>query len=85
MAYTNYSLVLHQARQLPPLGIPPPQPSCSIIGGNVDGLKGDLVGFQDCLEAGGGGDDVRGARGEGGVEVEGGICHVFSYLSRVVG
>lgn len=75
-AYANNSLKLHQTRQLASLGIPPPQSPRGIIGGNVDGLKGDLVGFKDCLEARGGGDDVRGTRGEGGVEIEGGICHV---------
>lgn len=75
--YTQDQAHLHQRRQLPHSAVlvlarpPSPQHARLLVGREVERLEGHAVGAEDGLEAGGGGDDVCGAGGEGGVDVEG--------------
>ena len=71
--YTNDESLFDQTRELPLARAPLPEPARLLVGRHVDRLERDAVGFENCLHARGRGDDVRGSRGQGGVEEESGI------------
>lgn len=69
--YTDDIPVLHQTRQLLALGPATPQLTGSFIRGNINSTEGQFVRLEDRFNPGGRGDDVRGPRRQGGVEIKG--------------
>ena len=70
-AYTHDEAHSYQAGELALACSAAPEHAGLFIGGNIEGLEGDFIGFEDGFQAGGGGDDVRGTGCERGVEVKG--------------
>lgn len=75
ITYSDDISIFHQSRQFLAFGSTAPELSCSFICCNINGSKGEFVGLEDSFHAGRRGDDVRGARCQGGVEVEGRVGH----------
>ena len=71
LTYSDNISILDETGQLLALGSAAPELASSFICGNVNGAEGELVGLEDSLDAGGCGDDVRGPRRQGGVEIQG--------------
>lgn len=75
MAYADDVAILHQTRQLLALGTTSPEFAGSLVCRDINGAEGQLVGLQNGLYTGGGGDNMGGARGERGVEVKCWVGH----------
>ena len=59
VTYSHNIAVFHQSWKLLALGASAPELPGSFIGGNINGAEGQFVCFEDCLNSGGRGDDVR--------------------------
>lgn len=74
--YSDNSAEFHQARKFLALGATAPELPGYFVRGHIDCAEGELVGFENCLQACRCGDDVGRPRSQGGVEIKGGIGHV---------
>lgn len=73
--YPDYISELHQPWQFLALGAAAPELAGGVIGGDINGTEGQLVGLEDRLQAGSSGDDVGGPRRQGGIQVERRVGH----------